>query len=287
MRELNYKLFALCTTAIISAGTARAETCMPSDCVALGFTQTKDDCAGYNALLCPYDLSKYFCSSDVCDSMYQYSCNGTNETGGVGYACNNKYSKCQCISGYVWNDNACTKCDSSYNLTCNETGWTGDRGSECGGYYKQCICASGYCADGNGNCTQEACKMDYKLKVNFNMPWGSCEGGFNTTDWQIDATIYDKAGKTLISSASIRLNGSEIVNGGSAIDTFNNKIPEGEYKVYLSSSFSQGGACSQFSVTSIYIGGNKFDYVSSSGVVAGLYKRNSMEILVNGSFGAR
>lgn len=286
MKKIVYTWFLVCTTAVISSGTAKAENCMPSDCAALGFNQTKDECAGYNALVCPYDLSKYFCSADVCDSMFQYDCKGTGYTSGSGYACNNKYSRCVCSSGYEWTENTCTKCDSSYNLTCSETGMAGDSKFGCGGFYSKCTCADGYCLDGNGQCTQDACMMDYKLQINWTMPWGSCTGGFNTTSWTLNAELYDTSGSKLISSATLSLAGGEIVRGGSKSVDFNNKIPEGEYKLYMKASFSQNGYCRDFVTSSMFAGGNTLTSEAlANGAPVSLYKRNTHAVVITASFG--
>lgn len=288
MKKIAYTWFLVCTTAVIGSGTAKAENCMPSDCAALGFNQNKDECAGYNALICPYDLNKHFCSADVCDSMFQYDCKGTGYTSGSGYACNNKYSRCVCSSSYEWTENGCTKCDSSYNLTCNETGYSGNKPG-CGGFYSSCTCAGGYCMDEDRKCTKDACKMDYKLEIHFSMPWASCMSYFQTVSWTINANIYDSSGTKLISFASLTITGGEITSNSLHLRSadFSSKIPEGEYKVYLNTSFSQINPCTQFITSSIFIGGNKFEWVPPEGVSVGLYKRNTRAIVLTGEFGSR
>lgn len=294
MKKLSYKLFMLCTTAVISAGNVKAENCMPTDCAAMGFTQTKDDCSGYNSLLCPYDLSKYFCSSDVCDSMFQYACTGTGYDGGFGYACNGKYSRCSCSKGYEWSDTVCEKCDSSYNLVCHETGYKGVTPS-CGGYYKSCTCDDGFCMDSNGKCTQDACKMDYTLQLNYSMPWGSCTnlsnwGGGAT--WMVTVRFYKPDGMTLVSSASLMLTSAELsVNGsGRRSASFDNKIAEGEYILRIENVFSNKSFCANGStgIKSVIAGSNTVTLpITANGVTVGLYKRNQPNVTLSAEFGTR
>lgn len=294
MRIFNYKLFVLCTTAIISAGAARAETCMPSDCAEMGFMQTKDECAGYDALVCPYDLSKYFCNAEICGSTYKYVCTGTGYERGSGVACDGKYSSCICLEKYHWQDGSCQQCDSSYNLSCDEIGYKGSTPS-CGGYYASCTCADGYCQDSSGNCTQEACLMDYKLILNWTMPWGSCQATGSFGDWTVHVVLYDVSDKTTeVAQASITVSDGRIVQGlqrmQSQTVSFNKKIVEGEYLMRIDSSFSRSTYCSRGSsgIQKVIAGGNTItSVITTDGVIVGLYKRNVRQIMLSAEFGAR
>lgn len=109
MNNFVYKCFLIGTTAIAGIGNVNAADCMLSDCNAMGFHQNEAACHGYKSLLCPFDLSKYFCSTDVCDDIFQYDCSGTGYKEGYGYACNNKYIQCYCADGYEWTDGSCKK----------------------------------------------------------------------------------------------------------------------------------------------------------------------------------
>ena len=72
-------------------------------CEELGYTEVA--CFQNNGVKCPYG-DKYFC---VCPMTYKYSCTGTGYTGGVGEACNGKYTECACKEGYNLVDGECIK----------------------------------------------------------------------------------------------------------------------------------------------------------------------------------
>ena len=86
--------------------------CVPvPDCASIGYTETS--CEG-DSLKCPFDASKLRCFP--CDSLFRYSCSGENITGGVGNACNGKYSSCSCSSSdYVFINGKCV-CDTRCNV---------------------------------------------------------------------------------------------------------------------------------------------------------------------------
>ena len=44
----------------------------------------------------------------VCSGSQQYTCVGSNETGGLGEACGGKYNECSCAEGYEWWQGKCT-----------------------------------------------------------------------------------------------------------------------------------------------------------------------------------
>ena len=48
-------------------------------------------------------------ATPTCDSSYQYTCTGSNQTGGSGTACDGKYTACTCSSGYEWKYGTCQK----------------------------------------------------------------------------------------------------------------------------------------------------------------------------------
>lgn len=109
MRYSYSKYLLVCTSAFIFTGNAKAADCFESDCSALGFVQTQSECSGYSSLRCPYDLSKYFCSTDVCADVFKYACTGAEYKNGYGTPCNGKYVQCTCNDGYTWNGSSCVK----------------------------------------------------------------------------------------------------------------------------------------------------------------------------------
>ena len=87
--------------------------CTPTpDCATLGFTDTS--CGG-RFIRCPFDISKLLCIP--CDSLFKYSCVGEYIVGGIGSACNNKYTACECVDGTTFVDGECT-----YGPNCNIVG---------------------------------------------------------------------------------------------------------------------------------------------------------------------
>ena len=91
-----------------------------------------------------------------CGNEYKYSCmySSTNHIiGGVGSACNGKYTACRCETGYTWNSSTETcggsssGCGSDYKYTCTYSTIThilSGSGISCGGKYKACSCMTGY-----------------------------------------------------------------------------------------------------------------------------------------------
>ena len=98
------------------------------------------------------------CEKDkpACGNEYKYSCMYSNTNhiiGGVGSACNGKYTACRCETGYTWNSSTETcgvsssGCGSDYKYTCTYSTIThilSGSGISCGGKYKACTCMTGY-----------------------------------------------------------------------------------------------------------------------------------------------
>ena len=167
----------------VMGGEAGAATCMSGSqikydnckpCPNLGtltscpspFTCTYEECSNRyykSGCLSGYDwnASAQTCTQQ-CASSYQYTCTGTNQTGGSGTACNGKYTSCTCSSPYTWSNGTCS-CPTTYQYTCIGTGYAGGAGTACGGKYTSCTCASGYKWE-NGSCV--------KPRVEF----GQCNG---------------------------------------------------------------------------------------------------------------
>ena len=110
---MNTKIFLLLGTSLSLIPTITFAQCVATqDCETLGYTETS--CNGGKGIKCPFG-NKWACiksdseyEQQFCDKYgFQYTCSGTNETGGSGTACNGKYTSCTCTSGYEWKDGAC------------------------------------------------------------------------------------------------------------------------------------------------------------------------------------
>ena len=130
--------------------------------------------------ICPYSGNCHKSCKNTCDSAYNKSCNGADETG-KGDSCNGLYKECCNLcsdypytdgnlpTGYVKSDscNSCTgtkykaSCDTSYKYQCVDDGYDGNAnknggsGASCDGKYKACNCKSGY----NWNATTGTCDI--------------------------------------------------------------------------------------------------------------------------------
>ena len=86
-----------------------AQCVATQDCATLGYTETS--CSGGSGVKCPFG-NKWACfksESEFCNEYgFTLSCTGTGYSGGVGKACNGKYSECTCATGYIWNDSSQT-----------------------------------------------------------------------------------------------------------------------------------------------------------------------------------
>ena len=93
--------------------TINAQCVATQDCATLGYTETS--CSGGSGVKCPFG-NKWACfksESEFCNEYgFTLSCTGANQTGGVGKACNGKYTKCTCAFGYIWNDSS-QKCEDA------------------------------------------------------------------------------------------------------------------------------------------------------------------------------
>ena len=93
--------------------TINAQCVATQDCATLGYTETS--CSGGNGVKCPFGnkwacfKSESECEQQFCDKYgFTLTCTGSNQTGGVGKACNSKYTECTCTSGYSWDANSKT-----------------------------------------------------------------------------------------------------------------------------------------------------------------------------------
>ena len=110
----NTKLFLLIGTSLsLIPQTINAQCVATQDCATLGYTETS--CSGGSGVKCPFG-NKWVCfktDAEVCNEYgFTLSCTGTGYSGGVGKACNGKYSECSCASGYIWNDSS-QKCEDA------------------------------------------------------------------------------------------------------------------------------------------------------------------------------
>ena len=97
------------------AGSSWAQ-CAITDCEALGYTETYNSSG--NCLKCPFGEA-YSCEKGyICPDGYTQECTGENMTGGVGEACNGKYTSCNCAEGYGWKDGACAVSQATWG-TCS------------------------------------------------------------------------------------------------------------------------------------------------------------------------
>lgn len=207
---------------------ALAESCMASDCTALGFVKDAAACEKFLSLRCPYDMNKYYCNGVPCGDDFKYTCTENGEAYGIGNKCDGKYSECNCLSGYYRQDGSCQKCDSRF-IKC-ENGYSGD-GLQCGGLYEKCICASGKCKLSDGTCgacpaddpinpssaTVKA-SMNYSVYLTYNYDPGSVSNGIWITD-QSDKTIVNTS-----ASASV---------GHNTTKDIVSEVPNGQYKLYI------------------------------------------------------
>ena len=136
---MKIRFLLLGTSLSLIPQTINAQCVATQDCATLGYTETS--CSGGSGVKCPFG-NKWACfkseseicndlgftltctgtgekgvgnacngkyQSCSCDSSYQYTCSGTNQTGGSGAACSSKYTACTCASGYEWKSGSCQK----------------------------------------------------------------------------------------------------------------------------------------------------------------------------------
>ena len=112
--------FLLIGTSLSLVPTLTYAQCVATqDCKTLGYTETS--CNGGKGVKCPFGnkwacfKSDSECEQQFCDKYgFQYTCTGTNETGGVGTACGGYYTQCACTSGYDWENGACKEREPDY-----------------------------------------------------------------------------------------------------------------------------------------------------------------------------
>ena len=104
---MKIRFLLLGTSLSLIPQTINAQCVATQDCATLGYTETS--CSGGSGVKCPFG-NKWACfksESEICNDLgFTQTCTGTNQTGGVGKACNGKYSECTCASGYTWNDSS-------------------------------------------------------------------------------------------------------------------------------------------------------------------------------------
>ena len=115
----NTKLFLLIGTSLSLIPHLTSAQCVATqDCATLGYTETS--CSGGTGVKCPFG-NKWACfksESEFCNEYgFTLTCTGTGYSGGVGKACNGKYSECTCASGYIWNASS-QKCEYDYKTNC-------------------------------------------------------------------------------------------------------------------------------------------------------------------------
>ena len=113
------------------AGRAEAQ-CAITDCAALGYTEAYNSSG--NCLKCPFGEA-YNCEAGyICPDGYTQECNGENMTGGVGEACNGKYTECACKEGYKWENGSCVENKAEFG--------------QCSGYAENCALGDILFSDG-------------------------------------------------------------------------------------------------------------------------------------------
>ena len=161
------------------------------------FTCTYEECSnryyktgcqsGYN-----WNPSTQTCTQK-CDSSYQYTCTGANESLS-GTACGGKYKSCLCLNGYVWKNGACEACASSYKYMCNGE-HESSGGLSCNGKYDYCRCIGDYTWNSKLGKCEDSCDSDFKYtcdreneaggayaSCNGRYMYCNCKSGYNW-DW--------------------------------------------------------------------------------------------------------
>ena len=119
---MKIRFLLLGTSLSLIPQTINAQCVATQDCATLGYTETS--CSGGSGVKCPFG-NKWACfkseseiKGQLCTELgFTQTCSGTNQTGGVGKACNGKYAECTCATGYIWNDSS-QKCeDATANCT--------------------------------------------------------------------------------------------------------------------------------------------------------------------------
>ena len=110
---MKIRFLLLGTSLSLIPQTINAQCVATQDCATLGYTETS--CSGGSGVKCPFG-NKWACfksESEFCNEYgFTQTCTGTGYSGGVGKACNGKYSECTCATGYIWNDSS-QKCEDA------------------------------------------------------------------------------------------------------------------------------------------------------------------------------
>ena len=131
------------------------QTCTEEKCANKGtltscpwpFTCTFEECSGkYYKSGCQsgygYSWDSYN-KTCICSSSYKYTCTGSNQIGGIGTACEGKYTKCECSGVSSWDNGTCS-CPLTYKYSCTGIGYAGGDGIACDDKYAKCICETNY-----------------------------------------------------------------------------------------------------------------------------------------------
>ncbi len=204
------KIILMTSAAVIAPMSAIAQTptCTATpDCASLGYTQSS--CPDNNGVRCPWG-DKWFCTKTCSEMGFNYTCNGENMTGGVGSACNGKYTECTCVKRYVWKDGICEK---------NSATW-----GQCSGYAENCALGNILFSDGTCSANTVSGKMPiavvvYKSddgkcgqamalnSVGYKYEWGDFDTNIpDLTDYS-SASIASKEVESCENSAIIRAHG--------------------------------------------------------------------------------
>ena len=104
------KIILMTSAAVIApiSAIAQTPTCTATpDCANLGYTEASCPNGGVK---CPWG-DAWACTTseaEFCSKYgFNYTCTGTNETGGSGISCNGKYISCECAEGHAWKGSSC------------------------------------------------------------------------------------------------------------------------------------------------------------------------------------
>ena len=143
-----YLYLSTAVAGMMIGGNVWAQCVNTQDCTALGYTES--NCPDGNGVKCPFGdkwfcgMTKDECAAAVCEDFgFIYKCDGQNEVG-VGKACGNLYTECECLDGYERTEGLCAKPCASY---INERYVGTDRSGSClyhngngQAVFDRCIC---------------------------------------------------------------------------------------------------------------------------------------------------
>lgn len=107
MKNINFLLLG--TYLSLVPHLSQAQCVATQDCTTLGYTE--NSCSGGSGIKCPFG-NKWACLKNESEYKQQFceeygflhTCSGTEYAGGIGKACNGKYTTCNCLQGYEWNE---------------------------------------------------------------------------------------------------------------------------------------------------------------------------------------